>query len=257
VRQPISALLLSALASSLGCQAAPQASLTIEAARTELGALISDVPVATKSWYNVVDDFGREMGPLDIIWVPEENAFAASYFTDNAGDLNYHANIATSTDLEHWTWRVELATRASQPAIAAGPDGTYLVAWEQEPDPIYIVLEQFAGWDDLLADRPARHFDVPITTPACGEGTPSFESVTADRVQLGFHGGCDRDRQAFGWTDWTSWHSELRPELDQALISQGIDGHIGRRQRLIRESQPGASRHQRPRLATCVALHLH
>ncbi len=213
------------------CQAVPQTSLTLDAARAELATLISDVPGATRSWYDVSDDFGREMGPMKIVWVPEANAFAASYFTDNAGDLNYHANIATSADLEHWTWRVELATRASQPAIAAGPDGTYLVAWEQEPDPIYNVLEEFGSWDALLADQPSRHFDVPITTLACGEGTPSFESITADRVQLGFHyhGGCDRDRQAFGWTDWSTWHSELRPELDRALISQGVDGHIGDR----------------------------
>ncbi len=161
--------LLAALALLPGCQATPEAPSTLDAARAELAALITDVPGATKSWYSVTDDLGREMGPMDIIWVPEANAFATAYFTDNAGDLNYHANIGTSTDLGHWTWRVELATRASQPAIAAGPDGTYLVAWEQEPDPIYIVLEQFDSWDDLLANRPARRFDVPITTPACGE----------------------------------------------------------------------------------------
>jgi hypothetical protein len=205
--------------------------MTLDAARAELAGLINDVAGATARAYDVVDDLNRSMGPTDVLWVPEANSFAAAYFTYDSDNVTSHVQIATSVDLATWTWRTSLASRASQPAIAAGPNGTYLVAWEQEPDPIHIVMEEFTTWADLLAARPVRHFDVPITTRACGEGTPSFESVTTERVQLGFHyhGGCERDREAYGWTDWTSWRSQLRPELDQALIDQGIDGHIGDR----------------------------
>jgi hypothetical protein len=171
------------------------------------------------------------MGPSEIIWVPEAHAFAAAYYPGTDAGGHDRAHIATSTDLVNWTWRVEIADLAAMPAIAAGPNGSYVVAWEQEPDQIHMVLEEFASWDKLLANTPARHFDVPITTPACGEGTPSFESVAAERVQIGFHyhGSCERDRQAVGWTDWTSWQSDLRPEMDQALIDNGVGSHMGDR----------------------------
>jgi hypothetical protein len=220
------ALAVGACQSNLATTALP-----LEVARTELAALMLDVTTADAHRYRVLDDHGRWFGPSDIVWVAQAQTFAAVYFTHSDLDGQFHLQLATSSDLFNWTWRVELADRASQPSIAAGPDGRYLVAWEQEPDPIHMVLEEFASWDDLLADRPARHFDVPITTPACGEGTPSFESVSSERVQIGFHyhGGCERDRQAVGWTDWTTWESELRPELDQALIENGIEGHMGDR----------------------------
>jgi hypothetical protein len=225
-------LLVLAMAVAMACQSnQPAPTVAIDAARAELAALISDVTASTKHWYDVTDDLGREMGPTDIIWVPEADEFAAAYFTYSDTDGQFHVQIATSVDLETWTWRVELASQASQPSITAGPAGTYLLAWEQEPDPIYIVLEEFAGWNDVLTDRPTRHFDVPITTPACGEGTPSFESVSAERVQIGFHyhASCERDLQAEGSTDWSTWQSSQRRSIDHALIKLGVEGHIGDR----------------------------
>jgi hypothetical protein len=80
------------------------------------------------------------------------------------------------------------------------------------------------------ARRPPR-FDVPITTPACGEGTSSIEAASSKRVDPGFHyqANCERDLQAGGSIDWTTWHSSLRMPLDKALIDLGVRGHIGDR----------------------------
>ena len=195
------------LAASCGSAPAPTP-VTIQAARAELRDLIVDVTAATAYRYKLTDDQGHHMGPTDVVWVPEARLFAGVFFAWDDRDQVFHLHVATSLDLMAWTWEVELAQMASQPAIAAMSDGGYVVAWEQEPDPIHMVIESFATWDDLRAGTVKRRFDVPITMPACGEGTPSIESASSQRVDLSFHyhGGCDLDRQASGSTDWTTWH---------------------------------------------------
>ena len=164
---------------------------------------------STAHRYRVLDNLGRWLGPTKVIWVPEAEAFAASYFTTSDADGRNHVQVATSTDLMNWTWRVELADQAAMPAIASSLDGGYVVAWEQEPDPIHMVIAYFPTWDDVLANSPTKRFEVPITMPACGEGTPSIEAASSERVDIGFHyhGDCERDRQAQGSTDWTTWQS--------------------------------------------------
>ncbi len=214
------------------CAPAPVASPgSIETARAELRDLISDVTAATAHRYKLTDDQGRSMGPTEITWVPEAERFAAVYFSWDDGDQAFHVHLATSDNLMDWTWEVELADQASQPAIAAASDGSYVVAWEQEPDPIHMVIASFATWDDLRAGTVARRFDVPVTMPACGEGTPSIDAASSERVDLSFHyhGDCERDRQAAGWTDWTTWQAVARPDRDKALIELGVAGHIGDR----------------------------
>lgn len=200
-------------------------------ARTELRAVIEDVAGSTAYRYRLRDDLGRDMGPMQVIWVPEAERFAAVYFTWSDGDQAFHVHLATSLDLLGWTWETDLASLASQPSIAPSSDGGYVVAWEQEPDPIHNVITYFATWEDLRTGRPTRRFDVPVTMPACGEGTPSIEAASSQRVDIGFHyhGGCERDLQAGGTTDWTTWSATPRHDLDQRLMDQGVAGHIGDR----------------------------
>jgi hypothetical protein len=228
----MASLLGAALVLAAACAPAPAAApVSIEAARAELRELITDVTKATAYRYKLTDDQGRSMGPTDITWIPEAERFAAVYFTWDDGDQAFHVHLATSDNLMDWTWEVELAYQASQPTIAAASGGGYVVAWEQEPDPIHMVIVSFATWDDLRAGAVERRFDVPVTMPACGEGTPSIDAASSERVNLSFHyhGDCERDRQAAGWTDWTTWQAVARPERDQALIDRGVAGHIGDR----------------------------
>ena len=214
------------------CAPAPVAGpVSVESARAELRDLITDVTAATAYRYRLTDDLGRWMDTAKVIWIPEAQRFAAVYHTWTEADRTFHVELATSRDLMDWTWEVRLADRASQPTIAAASDGGYVVAWEQEPDPIHNVIASFATWNDLRAGAVARRFDVPITMPACGEGTPSIDAASSKRVDLGFHyhGGCERDREATGTTDWTDWRSAARPERDEALTDLGVAGHVGDR----------------------------
>jgi len=209
----------------------PTPATSIEDARAEFTRLVNDVTLSDAHAYRVLDDRGDWLGPIETVWVPEANLFAGVYFTYSESDKQFHVQLGTSTDLLTWIWRVKLGDRASQPSIEAGAGGHYIVAWEQEPDPIYMVIVDYSSWEDLLGARISRQFDVPITTPACGEGTPSIEAVTADRVDIGFHyhWACTRDLEAAGWTDWKTWHSSLRRDLVQTILDNGVQGHIGDR----------------------------
>jgi hypothetical protein len=202
----------------------------VDGARAELLSMISDVTASTAHRYRVIDDRGRWLGPMTIIPIPEANTFAAVTFTTDEAGID-RAELMTSPDLLDWTFRTELAGQAAMPDIVAAADGGYVVAWEQEPDRIHTTIARYESWEDLLAARPVQRFDVPITMPACGEGTPSIESASSERVELSFHyhGDCTRDLEAWGSTDWETWESRKETELDRALIDLGVNGHIGDR----------------------------
>jgi hypothetical protein len=231
-------LLLGASVVAIAACQPTSSAVTLELARADLRDLITDVSDANAYRYQLTDDRGQLMGPTEIVWVPETAEFAGVYFTaSDPHAVHYHARLATSPDLLNWTWRVDLADRASMPSIAPMEDGGYVVAWEQEPDPIHIVIAAYDTWTDLLASTPSRRFDVPITMPACGEGTPSIEHASRQKVDISFHyhADCTRDLQAGGSTDWTTWESAMRQPVDQALIGLGVDGHIGDRDRITFE----------------------
>ena len=122
------------------------------------------------------------MDTLKVTPIVETSAYAAVYHSWSDEDQSFHVHLATSTDLLAWTWQTELGVKASQPTIAAASDGGYVVAWEQEPDPIHIVIALYPTWNDLLGAAPRRRFDVPVTMPACGEGTPSIQPRAANAL---------------------------------------------------------------------------
>lgn len=220
-----------AVAAIAGC-GATSVSPSREDAAAELKALIEDVVGADAHRYQLRDTDGRDMGPTKVIWSPEAKQFAAVYFTWEEPPGAFVVHLATSHDLVTWDERNAYDVGASQPTIARTASGRYVVAWEQEPDPIHLVLLEFATWDDLLHKRGTpRVLQPAVTMPACGEGTPDITSATDDRVDVTFHyhGGCERDRQADGWTDWSGWHSSANADRDSALEAVGVRGHIGDR----------------------------
>jgi hypothetical protein len=228
-----SLMIVAVIAVGCGSPAGP-ANGSAAAARAALRGLIEDVTAATAHRYHTTDNAGRGMDTAKIIWIPEAAAFGAMYHTWSDADSAFHVHLATSEDVMEWTWRREFGRQASQPTIAAATDGGYVVAWEQEPDPIHLVIAYYATWDDLLVGKPTRRIDPPVTTPACGEGTASIEAASSARVEVAFHyhADCDLDRQAGGTTDWTTWQATTRPAVDHALSAAGVTGHMGDRDRI-------------------------
>ena len=230
----VSAITLAGCAAGPSAAPGPPSRTSSAEARAALRGLIEDITAATAFRYDLTDDRGYPMGPSKIIWIPQAAAFAAAYFTWSEVERAFHVNLATSTDLLQWTWRQEYGAGASQPTIAAASDGGYVLAWEQEPDPIHLTIAYYATWDDLLAAKATHRIDPPVTTPACGEGTPSIESASSVRVALAFHyhEACERDREAGGSTDWATWQATIRPTMDQALVNAGLQGSHGDRDRI-------------------------
>ena len=225
---------------TLGC-ACPSKSLDPDPVRAELRALIENVAGSTAHRYQLRDTDGRDMGPTSVIWSPEAGKFAAVYFTWEAAVGVFVVHLATSDDLFTWDEQNDYDVGASQPTMARTSSGRYVVAWEQEPDPIHLVLLEFPTWADFVAKQETPRFLEPaVTMPACGEGTPDITSATDDRVEVTFHyhAGCERDRQAHGWTDWTEWHSAPDPDLDSVMEAAGVRGHIGDRSSFTYRGRP-------------------
>ena len=235
---PRQASFVFALCLVAGCSGAPSPGPSHDApppseadVRSRLVGLIEDVTAATAYRYGLTDDLDNVMDGAKVIRIPEARTFAAVYHTWSEADAAFHVHLATSDDLMTWTWVHEFGRQASQPTIAAASDGGYVVAWEQEPDPIHLTIAYYPTWDALRTGTAAKRIDPPVTTPACGEGTPSIETASSDRVAVAFHHheACEHDRQAGGTTDWSTWEATTRPRVDDVLTGAGLLGSHGDR----------------------------
>jgi hypothetical protein len=215
-----------------GC--APATDTTdIEDAREELLGLMWNVTAADGYRYQLTDDRGEPMGPMEVIQVGESE-YAAVYHWSPPTGPSFKVALATSTDLLDWTWRTDLAEFASQPTIKESEDGGFVVAWDQEPsaeDEAWIRLAYYPSWEALLGAEPSKVFDAQRQLSACGEGTPNIDTASSSHVEFGFHyyAGCEVDRQARGTTDWVTWEAQTAALLDRAVLFQGYAGSIGDR----------------------------
>jgi hypothetical protein len=200
------------------------------AATNRLASIIENVTAADGYVYDPHDDRGHGLTAAKILNAPGGGFVAVSHWPDPVTN-EFVTSVATSDDLLTWTWRAELGRLASQPTIALASDGGYVVAWEQQPDPIHIRFSYYPTYDDLLAARPAKTYLPPLQLSNCAEGTPSFYAASSTRLEVGMHyyRDCRLDREARGVTDWTIWNSRPEPELDAALVRLGVEGGIGDR----------------------------
>ncbi len=228
------------MVATFGC-AGPSESSDLDSVRTELRELIEDVVGSTAHRYQLRDTDGRDMGAMTVIWSPEAQRFAAIYHTWEEPFGAFVVHLATSDDLFTWEEQNTYDVGASQPTMARTPSGRYVLAWEQEPDPIHLVLLEFSTWADLVAKQGTpRVLEPAVTMPACGEGTADITSASDELVEVTFHyhAGCERDRQAHGWTDWTEWHAAPDHHLDALMETAGVHGHIGDRTSFTYRGRP-------------------
>jgi hypothetical protein len=221
---------LTAIALEAGARSHPERAAR-EAAAAELRGYLTDVAGADLLRFDVHDDRGYPMEPGAIVAAPE-GGYATVYWVvlDEQGTVA--TELATSQDLVEWTWRVRLADGATQPTIEAASDGGWVVGWEKEP-PNHLQLAWYATWEELLAARPTKSLDVPMTLspPDCAEGTPSFYSASSTFLDVGFHyfDRCEVDRPARGSTDWVTWTAIPRPAYEAAFRRFGLRGGVGDR----------------------------
>lgn len=208
-------------------------STSVDDARAELLDLMWDVTAADGFRYQLADNRGEPMGPLEVIQIAD-SVYAAVYFWPPESGPSFKVALATSNNLLDWTWQTDLADYASQPSIKEAEDGGFVVAWEQEPvdeNESWIRLAYYPSWEALIGAAPTKVFDADRQLSECAEGTPNIYEASSTRVEFGFHfyAGCEVDRQASGATDWTTWEAEPAAILDRAVLFQGYAGSIGDR----------------------------
>lgn len=205
--------------------------VSISEVREELLAYVIDIPGADGYRYRITDDRGRPMDALKVVPIAETGVFAAVYHWWSDSSLRFTSSLATSADLLHWEWRVDLVEHASMPTIAPATDGGYVVAWEDDRGP-RVALAYYPTWDALLAGDSAKRFVAERQLSECAEGTPNIYAASSAEVEIGLHFGCATAGQARGITDWTSWTVEEEPLLDRAARFQGYRGIVGDRDHL-------------------------
>lgn len=200
--------------------------------RAELRHIIENVTGADAHIYNAKDNVGHTMDCAKIIANPS-GGFIAVYHTYVNGQAK--VNLASSTDVLHWTWIRELAGSntgsASQPTIAVAADGGFVMAWEQEPNN-HLKFVYFRNWTDLQNGTVNKSFNAPQTLSSCAEGTPNLYYASSTRLDVGhhFYSNCDVDRQARGTlTNFNTWTTSKQPNFDNALLYWGVKGNIGDR----------------------------
>ncbi|KAJ7219653.1 hypothetical protein C8J57DRAFT_1394178 [Mycena rebaudengoi] len=206
-----------------------------DSTRAHLLSLIVDVNAADGVVYSAKDNQGRTMDTAKIIQPPEGDYLAVYHTLRDDG--RFHSAIATSTDLLHFTFSADFGAGSSQPTLFFVGDGSYVMAWEQDPDN-HIAVRYFANRASLLAANPTRSFDTPMTLSACAEGTPNIYSVKLKPdidhsfIDIGGHyfRDCQADRQQRGnLTNFNHWVTSSRPDVDNAILFWGVQGNIGDR----------------------------
>ena len=218
----------------------------------DMTALIGNVRQATAYRYGLRDSSGGSMDTLKVI-SNRSGGYLGVYHT-NLG-TGFAVRVATSSDLVTWKLRATLDYHASQPTIAATPDGGFLVVEEADntglasPSATWLRFLHYPSLAGLLSSAPDARFDAPHTLVAPipkggAEGTPNVYSVTLSPdvrhsvIDIGFHYFKDAvlDRQARGTlTNFRAWRARAQPAIDAALEALGCRGNIGDRDSLMYE----------------------
>lgn len=211
-----------------------------------LAAAVAEVTAADGYRYQLHDDDGATMDTLKVIASPG-GGYLGVYHSPSGN--RFTVKLATSTDLLNWQHVVDLDHDASQPTIAALPDGSFLLADEASGSPssdagTWLRFLHYPSLGALLSGISDRVFDAPHTLVESirgAEGTPSIESVSLQPdlarslIRIGFHyfKGAKVDRQAVGvLSDFERWTTTPDDKADADLIAAGATGKIGDRDEL-------------------------
>ena len=225
-------------------------------ARNDLLKHLAARPLAVRN--SLHDSAGDTMDTAKIIQASPGN-YLAVYATGNV------IKLATSTDLVNWLYVTDVDPSATQPYIAQGPNGSYIVADEKydtngvTSGSSHLYFIHYAKLSALLAGR-SDWIASPPSNPSlggdrfyslCNEGTPDFHGIrpVGQRgyvvVNFGFHynshcGAPGPDREGYGTFQVTSlasstgratanWSASRDTARDDAVADIGFTGSRGGR----------------------------
>jgi hypothetical protein len=219
-------------------------------AAVSLATLIDDVGAARGRRFGARDNTGQPLDTLKVVQAGPPRTYVGVYHAFARG--HYSIRLATSSDLEHFTYAVTLAADASQPSISKNADGGFLAAWEKrEPGGrSHLQFAAYTSLADLLDGQADRTTDVPRTLSKRSEGTPSFVTeprspsgpgASSEAATVGLHyydsaSGADRNAQGrFG----PDGRLTVAPAVDlNASLGRLARGNIGDRDELLFRGHP-------------------
>jgi hypothetical protein len=225
-------------------------------ARNDLLKHLAAIPLAVRN--SLHDSAGNTMDTAKVIQM-SPGSYLAVYAT---GDV---IKLATSTNLVSWLYVTNLDTSATQPYIAQGPNGSYILADEKYDSngvasgSSHLYFIHYSNLNALLAGQ-SDWFAIPPSNLSllgdrfyspCNEGTPDIHGISPVgqrgfvAVNFGFHynshcGVAGSDREAFGTFQVTSltsptgratasWFTRNDTPRDNAVASIGYTGSRGGR----------------------------
>jgi hypothetical protein len=237
---------------------APQLVVTPDDARGVRLAGLLDPRGADAFVAHATDDVGSSLDALDVIAAPPGRGVPGRYIGVHhtlVGGV-FSTKLATSNNLTTWTHRADLDTHASQPTLAALPDGGFVLALERDtPDVQYVsrsnlVLRHYASWAALAAGSFDREASLPRTLAPTAEGTPglnvtSWNGPDASQIAITFHylKNISVDRQAAGvLTNFAAagWAPQPDAAANSLFVGLGTRGNLGDRADLLYEGHPFA-----------------
>ena len=225
-------------------------------ARNDLLKHLAATPLAVRN--SLHDAVGNTMDTAKVIQT-SPGSYLAVYATGNV------IKLATSTDLVKWVYVTDLDTSATQPYIAQGPNGSYILADEKydakrvTSGRSHLYFIHYGNLGSLLAGKSDWFATPPSNLPLlgdrfysrCSEGTPDIHrmSPVGQRgfvvVNFGFHynsrcGARGPDREAYGSFQVTrvdsstgqataSWSTAKDIARDNAAADMGYTGSRGGR----------------------------
>jgi hypothetical protein len=232
---------------------APQLVVTPDDARGLRLAGLLDPRAADGFVAHATDDAGSSLDGLDVIAAPLGQGVPGRYVGVHhtlVGGV-FVTKLATSNDLTTWTHRANLDTHASQPTLAALPDGGFVLAFERDtPDVQFVsksnlVLRHYASWTALAAGTFDREASLARTLAQTAEGTPglkvmSWNGPDASQIAITFHylKNISVDRQAAGVLtnfDAAGWAPQPDAAVNSLFIGLGTRGNLGDRADLLYE----------------------
>ncbi len=225
-------------------------------ARNDLLKHLAATPLAVRT--SLHDAAGNTMDTAKVIQA-SPGRYLAVYATGNV------IKLATSTDLVNWHYVTDLDTSATQPYIAQGPNGSYMLADEKydtnrvTSGSSHIYFIHYSNLSAFLAGN-SDWFAIPPSNRSrrgdrfyslCDEGTPDIHGISSVGqrgfvvVNFGFHynshcGAPGPDREGYGTFQVTSiesstgqatasWSATQDTPRDNAVADIGYTGSRGGR----------------------------
>jgi hypothetical protein len=225
-------------------------------ARNDLLKHLAAAPLAVRT--SLHDAVGNTMDTAKVIQARRSN-YLAVYATGNV------IKLAASNDMVSWLYVTDLDTSATQPYIAHGPNGSYMLADEKydtngvTSGSSHLFFKHYGSLSALLAGK-SDWFAIPASNLSlrgdrfyslCNEGTPDIHGISPvgqrgfDVVKFGFHynshcGAPGPDREGYGTFQVASidsstgqatarWFTTEDTPRDNAVANIGYTGSRGGR----------------------------